>query len=276
MSTNPPLAFEEQNLSLAWGRALLHVIDNPEHALAPLTISVSGFENEQPLEDREIRQALDVYLASRDKKFVCKVSGLTIFPHDTWIRRGRPAVHDFSEWYLTKYFPRLQARDSHNNRGTYFERMIRYCGNRKCRDNELEFREVNQLEHIIDIWKRSREKGRSPRRSALQVSIFDPAKDHTGSALLGFPCLQQVSFSYDQFDCLAVNAFYPTQYIVDRAYGNYLGLCHLGAFMAREMGLSFSRVSCYIGQPELGNGVTKGELNSLAALVRSRFSKSDA
>ena len=34
-----------------------------------------------------------------------------------------------------------------------------------------------------------------------------------------------------------MTGFYATQYVVERAYGNYLGLCRLGEFMAHEMGL---------------------------------------
>src|SRR5205823_13372804 len=74
---------------------------------------------------------------------------------------------------------------------------------------------------------------------------------------------QQVSFTYDDDNRLAVNAYYPTQYIFDRAYGNYLGLCHLGNFMARELGLIMVRLNCFIGHPELGS-IRKGQLSELA------------
>lgn len=84
-----------------------------------------------------------------------------------------------------------------------------------------------------------------------------------------------MSFSYDEADQLAVNAYYPTQYIMDRAYGNYLGLCHLGRFMAKDMGLTMVRLNCFIGLPELGNKWTKRELEPLADLIRSRLPSSD-
>lgn len=109
-------------------------------------------------------------------------------------------------------------------------------------------RVVNQLQFVIDLLKRDRR----PRESALQITCFDPAKDHTGQPVRGFPCLQQVSIAYDDDGRLAVNAFYPMQYIFDRAYGNYLGLCHLGEFLAHETQLRFSRLTCFIGKPELG------------------------
>ena len=84
----------------------------------------------------------------------------------------------------------------------------------------------------------------------LQASIFDPARDHVRQAQLVFPCLQHVSF-VPQGTTLMVNAFYATQQIFEKAYGNYLGLCRLGQFMAHEMGLTFNCLNCFTGVEKL-------------------------
>ncbi|MGC1272632.1 MAG: hypothetical protein WBC44_02905 [Planctomycetaceae bacterium] len=139
--------------------------------------------------------------------------------------------------------------------------MMRFTGLRKGRPHT-----VDQLEFVIRLLKRSRRS----RHSALQIACFDPAKDHTGQAVRGFPCLQQVSIAQDDQRRLAINAYYPTQYIFDRAYGNYLGLCHLGQFLAHETNSTFVRLSCYVGQPILGN-VSKRDVRSLAEFVRTRI-----
>jgi hypothetical protein len=47
----------------------------------------------------------------------------------------------------------------------------------------------NQLEWIL-----SQSSRKGVRRSMLQATTFDTARDHVASAQLGFPCLQQVSF----------------------------------------------------------------------------------
>ncbi|MEB5016537.1 hypothetical protein RXP78_29840, partial [Pseudomonas aeruginosa] len=62
----------------------------------------------------------------------------------------------------------------------------------------------------------------------------------------GFPCLQHVTFAPAK-DGLNVNAFYATQYMVERAYGNYLGLCRLGQFVAHELKLPLKRFTCFTG-----------------------------
>jgi len=84
----------------------------------------------------------------------------------------------------------------------------------------------------------------------FQASIFDPGRDHDGIAQLPFPCLQHVSF-VPQGETLTLNAFYATQQLLNKAYGNYLGLCRLGNFMAHEMGLTFSKMNCFIGVAKL-------------------------
>jgi thymidylate synthase len=264
-----PEVIAEHNLSLAWGKAFLTVMDRSDRLLAPLTISINGFDNGRPAEDMRIRQALDNTLGHLGK-YSSAVSALTIFPYKHWDREARPDCHDLSDWYLTQFLPRLKARDRLNMKGTYFERMIAFQG-AKHRDGRDELVVKNQLQHIIEIWNRDRKNGTRPRQSALQVACFDPAKDHTGSTRSGFPCLQQVSFAYGDHSELAVNAYYPTQYIFDRAYGNYLGLCHLGHFMACEMGLQIARLNCFIAHPELGS-VNKGALTELVAVVRDCLS----
>src|ERR1700729_973240 len=88
------------------------------------------------------------------------------------------------------------------------------------------------------------------RRSMLQVGVFQPAVDHTNAAQRGFPCLQQVSFAPTSGG-LAICAFYAVQYLMERGYGNYLGLCRLGRFVAHELKLPLAKVTCIAGIAEL-------------------------
>jgi hypothetical protein len=259
MSTTVPEVISEANLSYAWGRALLIAMQGSKN-LMPLTISIGGLTNGLPAEDDRIRRAVDTAL-DRNGKYNCAISAMTIFPFKYWNQTGRPHIKEFTDLYLSRYLPRLKALNSRNRTGTYFERMIAFEGIKRKGGNDTK----NQLQHIIALWPKGGI-GSRPRQSALQVAIFDPVKDHNGSPRSIFPCLQQVSFAYDDAGGLAVNAYYPAQYIFDRAYGNYLGLCHLGYFMADEMGLEFVRLNCFIGRPELGD-ITKRVLRKLEETV---------
>jgi hypothetical protein len=174
-----PILINEESLSRAWGQAFLHTMRNEQHI--PLLISTNGFKDSEPIEDIIIRTAVDSALKQHGKNS-CYRSAMTIFPFKFWNRAGKPHIQDFSKLYMKVYFPRLKARNSLNARGTYFERMINFQGASRSKSG-LEVKSKNQLEHIINIWTRERERGRRPRRSALQVSCFDPIKDHTGAVL---------------------------------------------------------------------------------------------
>jgi hypothetical protein len=260
MLTAIPEVISETNLSYAWGRALLIAMQGGRN-LMPLTISIGGLTNGLPAEDDRIRRTIDSAL-DRNGKYNCAISAMTIFPFQYWNQTGRPHIKKFTDLYLTQYLPRLKALNLRNRTGTYFERMIAFEGIKRKGGNDIK----NQLQHIIALWPAHSVRSR-PRQSALQVAIFDPVKDHNGSPRSIFPCLQQVSFAYDDSGGLAVNSYYPAQYIFDRGYGNYLGLCHLGYFMAHEMGLELVRLNCFIGRPELG-GITKKALRELEETVK--------
>ena len=132
-------------------------------------------------------------------------------------------------------------------------------------DSHEEKKTQNQLKDIIR-WYGANE---HLRNSAMQVSVIDPAKDLTGSARQGFPCLQQISFSRHDKD-LVVGAYYPTENIFERGYGNYLGLCRLGCFMSHELNLRLARVNIFVLQPRLD--VNRGDLADLVRELRNQLS----
>ena len=236
MSSTVPIIINEKNLSYAWCRVLLHIIDNPGKEISPLVISLTGFNQGITNEDQSIRDALDNCLKDRDQSIDTVAN--TIFPSSIW-RHSKYDRKKFFEAYI-KNLPRIKALNSKNKRGIYFERLISFGSGPH---------NGNQLEHIIYEYK-SHPK---IRRNMFQASIFDPGRDHIPDLWqLGFPCLQHISFVPNNKDeTLIINAFYATQQLINKAYGNYLGLCRLGHFMAHEMGLKFDRMNCFIGVEKL-------------------------
>jgi hypothetical protein len=243
MSNGSPLLIDEENISHAWAKAFLHIIDHPGKEISPLVVSITGFNDGIPNEDIDIRQSLDKCLADNDEQKIHTVAN-TIFPDSLW-RLSKYQRHELFERYL-KFLPRAKAIKhckQKNRRGLYFERLIAF-GSGPC--------DGNQLEYIISQYNARP----GVRRSMFQASIFDPGRDHIGSAQLPFPCLQHISF-VPQDKMLILNAFYATQQIFNKAYGNYLGLCRLGRFMAHEMGLGFNRMNCFIGIAKMDNIIKK-------------------
>lgn len=238
------MVIDETNLSLAWGKAFLAVWRFKE--ISPLVVTVRVGGSDEPAELPVIRQDLDRMLTGLGDQS-CHTVANTIFPQSMW----NPALT--GEQLFQRYRPLIPhlRRHAGNNNGLYFQRLMAYGCDRDGTGG------INQLEHIIKVWKTGH-----ARRTALQAAVFDPRVDHTMQRRRGFPCLQQVAFAKDETGGLAVTGFYPTQYITEKAYGNYLGLCRLGRFMAHEMGLPFSKVTC-IATPAVRGNIAKFKLTSL-------------
>lgn len=79
-----PFLIDESNLSVAWAKAVIKVIDGAGVEIAPLIISVTGFdENGVPAEKGNLRQALDELLIAKKFRNVEDVA-FTIFPQRLW------------------------------------------------------------------------------------------------------------------------------------------------------------------------------------------------
>jgi thymidylate synthase len=128
---------------------------------------------------------------------------------------------------------------------------------------------INQLEHVIQTYL-----GDNHRRSALQITIFDPHSDHTNQKQRGFPCLQSVSIAPLGAGELAITGYYPVQYIFAKAYGNYLGLCRLGNFIAHELQMEAVRMTCIAAIAVRGQN--KSSLVSLQDVVHEAVRTSES
>lgn len=259
--TTQPVVIQDDNLSRAWARTFLHVLDHRGKTISPFILTLTGFsERGEPVEDPAMRSALDACLAANHMWDIETVAW-TIFPRRMW-RIAKGDRHRLYELYIAT-FPRFQAMNRKaNGRGLYFERLIRYGRGPK---------DGNQLEWLISQYT-SRP---AVRASMFQASVFDPGRDHVAQAQLGFPCLQHVTF-VPESGTLTVNAFYATQQLFDKAYGNWLGLCLLGQFMASEMGLRLARLNCYVGIEKLDRPAKSApSLQPVVAAARACVSPSE-
>jgi hypothetical protein len=263
-----PIVIAASNISYAWARAFDLSMEAGDE-LSQLVVSVS-IRPDGPYEDVAIRSMIDQHYQGHPKKKgqrrqLCDTVAKTVFPH-TLVRPGQNRAQLY-ETFL-KILPQLKKCPA-NRRGMYFERMISYSpawapssdapkGEMpddldEGADDDLsgekddagspvrlqQFEPVNQLEKVIsDI------AGARPRRSGLQLAIFDPTRDHRSNPYLSFPCLQQVSFLPHADQGLSLMALYPMHWLYERAYGNYLGLVRLGEYVASQVGRTFTRITC--------------------------------
>jgi hypothetical protein len=254
-----PLTIQADNLSLGWANVISELLKPGIQQIAPLTLIIRGFDEHGAAgEIPAIRGAVDAFLAAQGKRDTENVAW-TIFPQRYWEMAGKDRTL-FFEIFIDA-FQRVQAFNPRNNkRGSYFQRMIDLNGDGSG---------PNQLRWMLDQY---RDHPAARRASKFQATTFDPARDHSPTAQLEFPCLQQVSFTFAD-DALHLNAFYATQQIARKAYGNYLGLSRLGAFMAHEMGLRFEQMNIFVGMAQMDVTKSDPDLVAMMEIVRDHMNE---
>ena len=247
MSKSMYYSREETNLSVAWARAFYVVSAKYGRELSPFMVSITGFHSGTVFEEKDLRHALDTSLEESGHQSIETVAN-TIFPESLWRRSGCDRTKLF-EQYLENLPDYVAMAPEKNRCGLYFARLIAFDLDPTTGDRlphmpvNLAPNKGNQLEFIIRKWQDGLRL-----RSMFQACVFDPVRDHTGAAQQPFPCLQHISLVPDESSgTLGLNAFYATQQLFVKAYGNWLGLARLGAFLAHEMGLRFERLTCFAG-----------------------------
>ncbi|MGW8375661.1 hypothetical protein [Streptomyces sp. ODS28] len=162
---------------------------------------------------------------------------------------------------VTRYramYPRLKKYPG-NARGTYFGRLISYPSAQKP--------EFDQLGHLIDRLRRQAS-SRGPMTAAYEADLTSPGSQEPAPAeaavhapdrdnlYRGFPCLSHLSFQLSREGRIHATALYRSHYMFERAYGNYLGLGRLLAYIAAQSQLAPGTVTVVAGHAQLDGPVT--------------------
>lgn len=255
------------SLDAAWLAAMNHVL-RPGDRHGPITFGVEGFEGGKPGEDPAARsvlnQFLETYRTPKGKKLVSvKATARTIFPYPHWVGRNKPPHGEFAEYVRRVVLPAMKSCRK-NRHGTYIGRMIDHPVPKPPKEGGAA-RPFDQLAHVIERLKRPERF----RTSGLEIAVYVPHLDETKQPVLGFPCLQQVCVTYGgKDDGVQVFGVYPSQYVLDRGYGNLLGLTNLGRYLAQQSGRRFAAAACVSLSPDPSGPVTKGEARKLMARLR--------
>jgi hypothetical protein len=156
----------------------------------------------------------------------------TIFPVEFAEKMGS-SQRLFAEYNRRNgLYHKLQRR--YRNRsswGTYFRRMTHF---------ETPAGTTNQLDNVIRA-VRSREK---VSKAALTIVIQQPGSETTRP--LGGPCLNYIAVQEENTlpTTLGLLAVYRNHDFLERAYGNYWGLCNLLCFLAKETDSAPGPVTC--------------------------------
>jgi len=166
-----PLLVTGSNLSAAWSEVFIHIIDHPGTHIAPLVLSITGFdENGFATEDAAVRCALDAALTLEDQYNIEDVA-YTIFPQRLWTmaKGSRKTLFEFYRMAFPAY---KAANRSLNRKGLYFERLVNYGRGPKG---------GNQLEWILLISQKYRRQ---------KLNFHDAAESDPYEARCTKPCAQ--------------------------------------------------------------------------------------
>lgn len=267
---------EETGLAAAWAKAFLHMLTRRDREIAPFAVSIgapSGIVLPDS-HDHPMVRALDRCLAADDAKYQpVEMVAFTLFPERTWKLCGGDRQAFYREAMLNlRTFAGWQPAKNHG--GMYFGRLFGFGTDHKT-GKSLGYRAGkamadaggNQVEHVIRRLTESVRKGKTVARMQLQAATFDPTRDLTTSGQPCFPCLQHLAFNTDiKNGELHMSAFYATQQLYVKAFGNWLGLVRLGNFIAGQSGLGLTRFTCFANVQKMDKSPKAGPNRD--ALVR--------
>lgn len=174
----------------------------------------------------------------------------TIFPYRLYDRVGT-ANGVFSRYNKRLYPWTKKALPA--SWGTYFHRMIHYPNHK----SEVP---INQLKNVIDaINSRT-----ITFRAAYTILIQKPGSETL--RVEGGPCLNYLALQLEPGSprTLSLFAVYRNHEFLERAYGNYMGLCKLQAFLAKETNSDIGRLTCISS-----HAYVKGKKRALSSLLAS-------
>lgn len=207
---------EGKDLSAAWTEAVRTVAQMPRRQATHLVVRIDN-PSEANLNTRDLLNALLFELGLDSVETVRN----TLFPAEWAAKFPEPA--ELAEYYrsqlptIARFQPRSQFR------GTYFGRLVAFP---RGDDN------VDQLSDVVEKLRHAHEQERRV-TSRYEMNIYSEERDHR--KLMGFPCLSFCSFHLGD-GLLHMAAHYRSHFMIQRAYGNYLGLAELLNYVAEASG----------------------------------------
>lgn len=229
------------NLSEGWLDAVRVIERTPKYKTVHLLIRIL----DPVAEDSAIRAAaqglIDDYNATHRREMPdIETTRNTIFPA-AWAKR-HPDPEDLAAYYRERYTKDGLLGFNNNSRGTYFGRIVAYP---RGQDEE-------PADQLSDTVRKLRDERayRGGKSSRYEINIYSERKDRNP---LSFPCLAHLSVHLHDGH-LHLQAVYRNESLVARAYGNYLGLGELQAYMADRVGVQVGELLMTIGHVELDAG----------------------
>ncbi|GLW58895.1 hypothetical protein [Kitasatospora phosalacinea] len=246
------------DISTAWLRAASRLADLPDKRAYHTVVRITDPRSEDP----RVRSELERLRAAR--------KGSPLYPLETVVNTLFPTAlaavskdHDDLVRRYRALYSRLRKAARRNIHGTYFGRLVCYPG------KDSTGTPVDQLGLLIDRlrrysgsaqWNGLYEAGtahiddasHSPAADDAHLADLPIRVAGSDTQTLDFPCLSHVSFQLEsRTRTVHTLAYYRSHYMFDRAYGNYLALGRLNAWVAQQAGLTPGSLTVVAGVARL-------------------------
>jgi thymidylate synthase len=239
------------DLSHAWLEAVRLVAGTQGRKAVHVLLRIA----DPTIEDAAIRAAAQSLIDQRNTTGRADMPDIgttrnTIFPA-AWARRtAGPA--ELATYYRDRYTKEGLLGFNQNGRGTYFGRIVAYPRETGA--------PADQLSDTVRKIKAELKKG-SNKSSRYEINIYNERKDRSP---MSFPCLAHLSVHLHHRE-VHLQAIYRNEYLIGRAYGNYLGLAQLQSYIADEAGAKPGELLMTLGHVELEIGTQRAVNEMLAA-----------
>lgn len=253
------LCIEASNASQAWLRGVRALDRRRDPRALHMVVSI----DDPTVEEQSIRTAVDMILNDNGLPPVDTVAN-TIFP------AAIAATSSSHEELVRRYLACLSRlrQFKGNQLGTYFARLVSYPGPsgpvdqlgaaiaRLQKAGRARFTRYEALvdqplpysgsaDTITAAGKPAEPAEPDSAVMGLFCPIYAPGKDNTPGS---FPCMSHCSFQLDADSRVHALAYYRSQSMVQRAYGNYMGLGRLLRYVAEQAGLDTGQLTIVAGQ----------------------------
>lgn len=224
-----------RTLSEAWLAAVCLLASSTEGSAVHLIVRILDPGTEVPNIRRAAQKIIDDLAGYPD----IETTRNTIFPA-AWARRF-PEPQDLAEYYQARYNRDGILGFPHNERGTYFGRLVAYP--------RIDGSTADQL---TDVVRKVRDElaTPNPKSSRYEMNVYCEARDRSP---MSFPCLAHVSLHLHHRR-LHMQAVYRNEHLVARAYGNYLGLSQLLVYVSQACDTEPGELMVTVGHVTLDAG----------------------
>ncbi|MEU8353347.1 hypothetical protein, partial [Streptomyces sp. NPDC048845] len=223
----------ERDITQAWVAACnkLDRKDNPDRTGLHTVVRIADPTSDDPM----FRAELDRLRTARGL-WPLETVASTLFPAALAARSAGP--DDLAERYRRMY-PVIK-RYPGNHRGTYFGRLVFYPAASKTGIDQLgtvisRLRAQAAGARIAAAYEIDIAAATDPEEAGADLLVHTAGKDNS---YIGFPCLSHISLQLHRDRRVHAAALYRSHFMFERAYGNYLGLGRLLAYIAEQAELA--------------------------------------